>query len=1469
MTDLGITDAASATAFGSSPTLGVKIPAMSAEVTAGFKGSAQLFGASAFGGFTDFGFAAFGNTRAGRRIPWVDPVSAMTLGHGIVDATDGWRRTFLTATVPQGRNTGVTNSSYRGAAYAALAVRLPNLPKGATPQLSAVMVERHTGSNLLHADAAYHLRAVCYTGTCCDVTLSADLVLVGNRSLRCTVTNPAGPAIGPTPTFAALAKLPDNAPPLTLSASVATSFAETFTLVGTFYDALGNALSSTDGSKKFTTPGGYGWANATLDVTPPPAAVYASVVPSVRPSATLQVGENIYTAAFGVRYQSLTAPRPGKNGYRPARHMYINLLANRINLARNPSLTSNTPATWRTYTPEGDGPTVITQAVGRTRPGAGDFRATPSSPEAVHPDGTRIGIGSSVSPQPSSTALELIHVGRQHTLSAYIRETPGNTLPVHAFVRVTQEIPGKGTVATVHRGISTTDVRAQHPEHTDGEWVRVWITFTPPPGSSRWVTAWFGPPVEDFTGSTVSSFQLDDVLLEEAGILQPYFDGAAHHPDYLWEDTGPAAGDSGEHTRSHLYRERRSLQRRLAENLDAHIQHGTPYDLRYATAPTADQSEALPPLPGKPGASTPAVPGVRATQVASRSAVVAWTSHTDTGRSIVVRVPGRADTVRPPALGGVYLSGLEPENLHHITVLRRDDATGAESAPATVTVHTRRTAWPEGLLNLAADPSFEASGQPSSGQVGRWTVNRETSPTGLFLDTQTALLGSASLRLDSRGDGQSYGITMWPHRRPVVPGQQWTFSAWVRTSTARPAGIWIRWWAEGGTTDVSITDAAASLPANTWTYLTVSGTVPDGADSAFGHVHFPKHAPGEAYWVDGASFTSTPSAVEYADGGTAGWEWIGTDADRTARYIGLPGERVTPSRLQITDIGAYSATIKWDPANPSNAKRDIIIRQGTQVIAEVPKTVGFKRLTGLRPRTGYTYTVTQRYDDGQESGPLTLTLTTQPDTWTKGLTNYAPNPGFEYGTLTGNSLGPWSTDTPGSTIELSTTAPIGTRSLALHGRTGATVALHHSAAPAATAEGESWTASGWVRSTASSTARITLRWQNATGADVLLQQGQSLPLAPGEWQRLTVSGKTPVTATRVSMMAVFENQVDGESCHVDAVMLTKTPSTVEYADGDTPGWRWNSDPGATSTSTYADDGAPPAPFGLTALRTSEKDVSITWGQPPADRALTARVWLSGQKQWEGDAATRSLRLAGLQPSTTYTIEVAYYDPARDKESPRSALTVTTSPAKWPLGLVNWAPDPGFEYLKRDSNGLIGGVWTLNRDSRITELDINTTSGEHYLQYTARDNAAVAVTHNPKRIPVQPGQPWTASAFVLPYTADRKCSIVMIWWDKDGKELPHTDMTPQLLPKLKWSRISYTDTAPAGATEMYVMYRIGDFAEPTKKGELYYLDNLMITPGSTVHPWASGDTEDWEWIGGPGGTSRYKGWPGAEQPAKGA
>ncbi|WP_409238337.1 hypothetical protein [Streptomyces sp. PA5.6] len=590
-----INDGAYMNSFDGPLRLNVRVPALRGKAQAALSGTARLFAASAFGSFTDFGFTPYNTADDSQRTSLMDPVTLMVAATGTQAANNGWRKSYITSTVPQGRNIGALDSSYRGARYAEVRLRLPWVDFGTSPQISSVMVERQQALNLLSHDAAYQLQSCCYTGLQCEVALSGERFVVGSRSLKCTVlTTPTpGPWHGPIPTFAALAPISPSSPPLVFSASVATEAAEQGVLRASFYDATRNLIATQD-SPVFTTRGNYDWAAKSFTYTPPATAVFASVVPSLQASATLSPGADFFVTALGIRYQSLRSVTPAMPGYRAARHMYIDLKAQRVNLARNPSITDNSPVCWLAHTPGSASiPAPVRSYTGRKRPGAAEYTSVLTDSQVTYPEGTRIGLGANVSSQETGTPLEVINLGERHILSAYIFEQPANTLPVRLFVEITEDVPGKGLVKTVHRGESTAEVRERRPHQVEGGWVRISLAFTPPAGTNRWLTAWFGPDPEQYRGTATSHFFLDDILLEEGSTLLPYFDGGGHHPDYLWEEW-----DATEHARSHFYRERRTLQRRLKDVIGDHIEHGTPYDLRYARPPKPAHQTPMSPRAG-------------------------------------------------------------------------------------------------------------------------------------------------------------------------------------------------------------------------------------------------------------------------------------------------------------------------------------------------------------------------------------------------------------------------------------------------------------------------------------------------------------------------------------------------------------------------------------------------------------------------------------------------------------------------------------------------------------------------------------------------------------------------------------------------------------------------------------------------------------------------------------------------------
>ncbi len=875
-----INDGAYLDSFDAPLKLNVRVPALKGKVRAPVAGTARAFSASAYGSMTDFGFTPFNTLNDVDRTPLMDPATLMVAATGTRDANNGWSRAFVTSTVPQGRNIGVPGSAYRGARYAEVRVRMPNLAQGAAPQINSVMVERQQSLNLLSHDAAYQTQSCCYAGVKCTVALSGDRAVVGSRSLKCTVSDLANPGtwIGPVPTFAALAPVQDVSPTLVCSASLATPAAERYVVKATFYDATKNLISYTD-SPVYTTRGNYEWAAQAFTTYPPANARYVSVVPSVEPSATLGLGTDFYVDALGVRYQTLRSVPPAMPGYRAARHMYIDLKANRVNLARNPSLTDNTPVCWLVHIPGiASTPALIRSYAGRTRPGAAEFTAILSNTKVVYPEGTRIGLGSNVGVQSAGTPLEVINLGRRHILSAYISEQAANTLPVRAFVEIAEDVPGKGIVRTVYRGESTAEVREQYPERVEGGWVRISVAFTPPPGTSRWVSAWFGPDPETYVGSVTSSFFLDDLLLEEGSTLLPYFDGGGHHPDYIWEEW-----EATEHSRSHFYRERKTLQRRLKEVIGDHVEHGTPYDLRYASAPVPVDQLPLPVQPAIDLPLLPAVPAVSADDVGSQSALIRWASHQDPGRSVVVRREGAEDLLCRPGTGAVLVRGLEAGRPYRFEIVRRDDASGRESGAAVVRVTTRAESWPAGLVNEAIDSAFEYGQKDTLGRPsGAWTVNYYDFDPGFQLDydDQFALTGRRCLRMTGRSTGTdvaTQGIGNWPSRVATAPGETWTFSGWYRSDRQRSVQMRVRFWSTATNAEItaSANTSSMTVPANTWTRIAVTAVVPANANQAWGAFTVPSMAAGELFWADGAMLTKSASAYEYADGDTVGWEWVG------------------------------------------------------------------------------------------------------------------------------------------------------------------------------------------------------------------------------------------------------------------------------------------------------------------------------------------------------------------------------------------------------------------------------------------------------------------------------------------------------------------------------------------------------------------------------------------------------------------
>lgn len=163
----------------------------------------------------------------------------------------------------------------------------------------------------------------------------------------------------------------------------------------------------------------------------------------------------------------------------------------------------------------------------------------------------------------SANSLEFVAVqgGDQNALSAYVQGTDGTTarLSIAWYDQSEQLI-----------SISTTSELAL----SSTEWQRLEYTVISP---STAVTAALSVT---FTPSAIGDeFYVDAVLFEKAAFVAPYFDGSAGYAqlgDLIWEDGDAVNG------RSHYYKNREVVTKRLLEVLPEYLPIGSPWTVLVA-----------------------------------------------------------------------------------------------------------------------------------------------------------------------------------------------------------------------------------------------------------------------------------------------------------------------------------------------------------------------------------------------------------------------------------------------------------------------------------------------------------------------------------------------------------------------------------------------------------------------------------------------------------------------------------------------------------------------------------------------------------------------------------------------------------------------------------------------------------------------------------------------------------------------
>jgi prepilin-type N-terminal cleavage/methylation domain-containing protein len=114
--------------------------------------------------------------------------------------------------------------------------------------------------------------------------------------------------------------------------------------------------------------------------------------------------------------------------------------------------------------------------------------------------------------------------------------------------------------------------------------------------------------------------------------------------------------------------------------------------------------------------------------------------------------------------------------------------------------------------------------------------------------------------------------------------------------------------------------------------------------------------------------------------------------------------------------------------------------------------------------------------------------------------------------------------------------------------------------------GETYTASGYVRTSTVKNIEIDIEWYTSSGTQ--LGSGDGMTGTTGtEWRRLYTTATAPATATNALIRFYsFANWANGQYLDVDAIMFTQGSKLYNYADGDVPGWSWSGSANASPSS---------------------------------------------------------------------------------------------------------------------------------------------------------------------------------------------------------------------------------------------------------------------------------------------------------------
>ncbi len=185
------------------------------------------------------------------------------------------------------------------------------------------------------------------------------------------------------------------------------------------------------------------------------------------------------------------------------------------------------------------------------------------------------------------------------------------------------------------------------------------------------------------------------------------------------------------------------------------------------------------------------------------------------------------------------------------------------------------------LYNLISYyPSFE-------GSIAHWVPQNGT----VAESTEQAKFGTHSMKAHSLETTGLNPISNTTNRPAVVAGNTYTFTAYFRAKTAgRTCKVGLNW---RNASNESISEQKGTGVADVtteWVRASFTGEAPAGATQVILKLVVESAAAGEEHYIDALQLTQTSGPVEYADGSTTGYAWLGTTNESVTGKYGASSE---------------------------------------------------------------------------------------------------------------------------------------------------------------------------------------------------------------------------------------------------------------------------------------------------------------------------------------------------------------------------------------------------------------------------------------------------------------------------------------------------------------------------------------------------------------------------------------------------